>query len=52
MVENIAKEIEPFKEKKYKRYVPPAQDIETIKEFADAIEYDIIMVAYNTLARA
>ncbi len=51
-VENHARKIEPFKEKKYKRYVPPADDIEAAKMFANSFEYDIIILAYNTLARA
>lgn len=49
---NIAKDIEPYPEEKYVRYVPPAQDIEAVKSVADPLEYDILVIAYNTLARA
>ena len=52
MTENLAKEISPYKEKKFKRYVPPAEDIEAVKDVADPLEYNVLMVAYNTAARA
>jgi integrase len=52
MSENLAKKIDPYKEKKFKRYVPPAEDIEAIKEVATPLEHDIIVIAYNTAARA
>jgi len=52
VTENFAKKITKFKERPFKRYVPPKEDIETAKAFADPLEHDIIMIAYNTLARA
>ena len=44
--------IKPYKERPYKRYVPPAEDIETAKAYADPLARDIITVIYNTAARA
>lgn len=51
-VKNFAKDISPFREEKYKRYVPPAEDIETAMAFAEPMERDILTVLYNTAARA
>lgn len=44
--------VDRYKEEPYRRYVPPAEDIETIKEHATPLEHDIITFAYNTLCRA
>lgn len=49
---NPLKSIEKYKEEQYKRYVPPAEAIEAVKAVSDELEYDVITMAYHTLARA
>jgi len=44
--------IDDYKEKQFKKYVPPAQDIQAVIDIANEFESDIIRTAYHTAARS
>jgi len=49
---NPCQSVEKYHEDPFIKYVPPAEDIQTILEIATQFEKDIILVAYHALARA
>ncbi|WP_299977051.1 tyrosine-type recombinase/integrase [Desulfobacula sp.] len=44
--------IDDYKEKPFKKYVPPAKDIQAIIDIANEFESDIIRTTYHTAARS
>ena len=44
--------VERYKQDKFKKYVPPREDIDAILAIATPFEHDILMTTYFTLARA
>jgi len=50
--ENPVKVIDKYKEKQFRKYVPPSEDVQAVMRVATPLEYDILTFAYHTLARS
>lgn len=52
ITEDPTSPIEDYEEETFKKYVPPAEDIQAVLNVANEFESDIIRTAYHTAARA
>jgi len=52
IINNPTSPIDDYKEKPFKKYVPPAKDIQAVINIANEFESDIIRATYHTAARS